>query len=319
MTHYDIIGDVHGHAEELKKLLLKLGYRQCGYGFRHDERQVIFVGDFIDRGPEIAEVIQIARATVEDGYGHAVMGNHEFNAIAFHTRKPGSSGFFRERSVKNQNQHQATLNQLSSLQMQDALAWFKTLPVALELDGLRVVHAAWQPNDIGVIETALATLGRFTTEFLKIACSQGTQLHQAIENVLKGPEMRLPDGVSIPDKDGHVRFDVRVRWHADPTHLTLRQYAFGASDLLPDGPAPSKVATGIEPYPESALPVFFGHYWLTGVPEPFAPNVACVDYSVAKNGKLCAYQWSPGESTIRADRYVWVDADNQKIVNQASS
>ena len=71
MTHYDIIGDIHGHATELKELLLKLGYRQCGYGFRHDERQIIFVGDFIDRGPEIAKVIEIARATVEDGYGHA--------------------------------------------------------------------------------------------------------------------------------------------------------------------------------------------------------------------------------------------------------
>ena len=307
MTHYDIIGDVHGHAEELKELLSMLGYRQCGYGFRHDKRQVIFVGDFIDRGPEIAKVIEIARATVEDGYGHAVMGNHEFNAIAFHTRKPGSHGFFRERSVKNQDQHQETLNQLSSLQMQDALAWFKTLPVALELEGLRVVHAAWQPNDIGVIETSLATLGRFTTDFLKIACSQGTQLHQAIENVLKGPEMRLPNGKSFQDKDGHVRFDVRVRWYADPwadrepEKMKFREYAFGETDHLPDDLVPENPAGRIVPYSAVDPFVFFGHYWLQGKPDRLAPNVACVDYSVAKNGKLCAYQWSPGETTLCKD------------------
>ncbi|MGY8796944.1 MAG: metallophosphoesterase [Woeseiales bacterium] len=48
MAHYDIIGDIHGHAGELRALLEKLGYRRSGHGFRHDERQVVFVGDFID-------------------------------------------------------------------------------------------------------------------------------------------------------------------------------------------------------------------------------------------------------------------------------
>ncbi len=31
MTSYDIIGDIHGHAEELRHLLLKLGYQRSGY------------------------------------------------------------------------------------------------------------------------------------------------------------------------------------------------------------------------------------------------------------------------------------------------
>ena len=48
-------------------------------------------------------------------------------------------------------------------------------------------------------------------------------------------------------------------------------------------------------YDASDKPCFIGHYWLSGDPEPLAPNVACLDYSVAKNGKLVAYRWS-GES-----------------------
>ena len=250
MKNYDIIGDIHGHAEELRQLLTRLGYRRSGNGFRHDERQVGFVGDFIDRGPQIAEAVQIARATVEDGNGHAVMGNHEFNAIAFHTRRPDGSGFFRPRTAKNQHQHQATLDQLSSLEMRDAISWFKTLPVALELDGFRVVHASWQAADIEVIESACGEVGRFTTEFLRLACSSGTPLHQAIENVLKGPEIKLPDGMSFFDKDGHERFSTRVRWYADPTGMTLQDYSIGAGDNLPGKPVPEDCDNGFKAYPD---------------------------------------------------------------------
>lgn len=63
--NYDIIGDIHGHAEALRRLLQKMDYREDGGVFRHPDRQVIFVGDFIDRGPEQREVLRVARAMCE--------------------------------------------------------------------------------------------------------------------------------------------------------------------------------------------------------------------------------------------------------------
>ena len=48
---YDIIGDIHGQADKLEALLRTLGYRDTAGAWRHPERQAIFVGDFIDRGP----------------------------------------------------------------------------------------------------------------------------------------------------------------------------------------------------------------------------------------------------------------------------
>ncbi|MCM2375124.1 hypothetical protein [Aporhodopirellula aestuarii] len=42
---YDIIGDIHVHAEELKALLSDMGYSRHGLGFRHPDRKVVFVGD----------------------------------------------------------------------------------------------------------------------------------------------------------------------------------------------------------------------------------------------------------------------------------
>ena len=54
-------------------------------------------------------------------------------------------------------------------------------------------------------------------------------------------------------------------------------------------------------------PVFFGHYWLKDRPEITAPNAACLDFSVAKEGYLTAYRWS-GESELAESSLVSVPA-----------
>ena len=88
MDGYDIIGDIHGHATKLEELLENLGYDAADGVYRHPTRTVIFVGDFIDRGPEQREVLQIVRSMCDAGSAQAVMGNHEFNALGFGTEHP---------------------------------------------------------------------------------------------------------------------------------------------------------------------------------------------------------------------------------------
>ncbi|NEW83956.1 MAG: hypothetical protein GZ094_16535, partial [Mariniphaga sp.] len=61
LKNYDIIGDVHGFASLLKKLLKSMGYAKTNGTWQHPERTAIFIGDFINRGPEIRETIQIIR------------------------------------------------------------------------------------------------------------------------------------------------------------------------------------------------------------------------------------------------------------------
>src|ERR1700676_1485199 len=91
-TVYDLIGDIHGHADELMQLLEALGYGKSQGVYRHPERRVIFLGDFIDRGPQIRQVLEIVRPMIEQGHALAVMGNHELNALAYHTDAPDSPG-----------------------------------------------------------------------------------------------------------------------------------------------------------------------------------------------------------------------------------
>ena len=61
-------------------------------------------------------------------------------------------------------------------------------------------------------------------------------------------------------------------------------------------------------YPADAKPVFVGHYWLSATrPDLLAENVACLDYSVAKGGFLCAYRWD-GEQKLTDGKFVWLPA-----------
>ena len=132
---------------------------------------------------------------------------------------------------------------------------------------------------------------------------RGTAAHAAVEILLKGPEQRLPEGIHFLDKDGHKREEVRLRWW-DQDATTFRKAALGL-DGREDEPPNSELPRDFR-YHDSK-PVFFGHYWLNGSPAITAPNAACLDFSIAKEGYLTAYRWS-GERELAQDSLVSVPA-----------
>lgn len=75
---FDIIGDVHGCAYELKLLLTQLGYVWSDGTLGHPAgRKLVFVGDLVDRGPDSPEVLRIAMDTQRRGMAYIVQGNHD--------------------------------------------------------------------------------------------------------------------------------------------------------------------------------------------------------------------------------------------------
>jgi len=77
---FDIIGDIHGCRAELETLLDQLGY--VGEPRRHPAgRKVVFLGDLVDRGPEIPGVLKRVMAMVADGSALCVPGNHEMKLL----------------------------------------------------------------------------------------------------------------------------------------------------------------------------------------------------------------------------------------------
>ena len=304
---FDIIGDIHGHADKLVQLLHKLGYRKRDGAYAHPGRQAIFVGDFVDRGPQQWETVRIARSMVEAGTAQAVMGNHEFNAIAWHTPDPEYPGeFLRPRSgkkgAKNRHQHTQFLKEVEHLPAQhaDAIAWFKTLPLWLDLGGIRVVHACWHDGHMNTLAPLLAPGHRLSDALIVAASRKNSPAYVAVEALLKGLEIPLPDGLHFHDKDGHRREEIRIRWW-DSTVKTYRDHAMLEDDIratIPDVPLNAQAVL-----PACEVPTFFGHYWMAGRPQVLADTVACVDYSAGKGGPLVAYRWD-GESVLRDAHFV---------------
>ncbi len=305
---YDIVGDVHGHHDSLVALLEQWGYARRGDHWEHPGRTAVFVGDLVDRGPMIPETVDLVRRMVDGGAARVCMGNHEFNAIAWQTRDPDEPrAFLRPHDDRKLQQHVQTLRQYSSSELHEAVEWFRTLPRWLELDGIRVVHACWDEPLMQEIEAFKPNDEPLDDAFLLDATREGRPLFDAVEVVLKGRELWLPERTGLPDKDGHVRRKVRVAWFESPAGRSYADYSFPPNPSCPSVPVELRGQSAWEGYSPKSPPVFFGHYWLTGEPRPLATNVACLDYSVAKGGRLCGYRWD-GETSLDASRFASVAA-----------
>jgi hypothetical protein len=304
---YDIIGDIHGHADQLEALLAHLGYRHFQGAWRHSSRTAIFVGDLIDRGPGQLRTMRLVRDMADAGSAEVAMGNHELNAIGWAAPDPVAPDLHLRprhgvKGQKNLRQHQAFLNEVvsDSAEHKGWIAWFKTLPLWIEKPGFRVVHACWDPAAVATLQPRLNDGAHLSDEALEAAYRPDAPIYKALEVLLKGPEVRLPTGVSFTDKDGHVRHDIRTRWW-DPGLTSYREAYIGPDGVdIPDVPLP---ASGRIPEPDR--PTFIGHYWLNpkAALKPLSARVACVDYSVAKGGPLVAYRYD-GEPTLSADGFV---------------
>lgn len=88
---FDIIGDVHGCFDELVDLLKQLGYSVEAQAnddapakylvVPPEGRKAIFLGDLVDRGPKIPDVLRVVMNMVEAGTALCVPGNHDIKLM----------------------------------------------------------------------------------------------------------------------------------------------------------------------------------------------------------------------------------------------
>lgn len=300
---YDLIGDIHGQHDKLTALLHQLGYHPLGDGFHHPEgRRVIFLGDYIDRGPKVREVLLIVRAMVEAGDALAIMGNHEYNAVCYHTAN-GRGGWLREHTDKKNLQVAATLRAFEGLETEwaDWLEWMKRLPMFLDLGELRCVHACWDAAAIQrLMDRSLAE-----PAFLHASADETTEEHLDIETVLKGPEIPASEGNLFRDKEGTYRDTIRTRWWDIREGLTISDLAMPPGSMIDPMKVDPDILRQIPNYGPDEPPVFFGHYWLpaTAPKAPLAPNIGSLDFSAGLEGPLVAYRWN-GERHLHHSNFV---------------
>jgi hypothetical protein len=305
MTSFDIIPDIHGQHDKLIALLHRLGWRNADGAWRPPEadRKIVFLGDFIDRGPHNAKVIRTVRELVESQHAFAIMGNHELNAIHYHTIDPETGKPFRAHTERNQSAHGSFLTEfpIGSSDAKDAIDWFAKLPLWLDVGPFRVIHACWSDAAVERLREQ-APDGVLPYDRLLVSGRKGDRNHADVSLLTKGPEVRLPEG-TFRDGGGQVRDEVRLAWWRRNAS-TWREAVVSVPDPseLPDSPISEDVAALL--YPENAKPLFFGHYWMTGSIALEAPNAICLDYSAARGGPLIAYRFSPDDRGLSLSNIV---------------
>ncbi len=310
---YDLIGDVHGCAHTLERLLDALGYKRQGGVWRHAQRQALFLGDIIDRGPRIREALHIVHDMVDAGQARCIMGNHEYNALGWNTPALPESGkqFVREHTPRHGRLIYETLTQFEQHpgDWHDFLEWFYELPLFLDAGRFRLVHACWDPRLIEPLRKHHPD-GCIDEHFIQASAEPESFAATVCNRLLRGTDMRLPDGLTLTGGDGLTRAFFRTKfWEEDPQ--TYGDIVF-QPDALPEKVASTPLShtqkNALLRYGEDEPMLFVGHYWRSGKPAPIRSNLACLDYSAVLYGKLVAYRLDD-ETRIDPRKFVWVDVD----------
>jgi hypothetical protein len=314
---YDLIGDVHGCAHTLEHLLDTLGYRKQSGTWRHAQRQALFLGDIIDRGPRIREALHIVRDMVDAGQARCIMGNHEFNALGWSTAAPPGSGkqFVREHTPRHARLIGDTLAQFEQHpgDWKDFVQWFYDMPLFIDAGRFRLVHACWDHSMIELLRGQYPD-GCIDEHFLQAAAVPGSFACNVFDRLLRGTDMRLPDGLTLTGGDGLTRAFFRTKfWEDDPQ--TYGDIVF-QPDALPDEVASTPLSNSqknnLLRYGVDEPLLFVGHYWRSGRPSAIRPNLACLDYSAVLYGKLVAYRLDQ-ETRIDPHKFVWVDVERAGV------
>jgi len=282
----DIIGDIHGELDALNSLLGHLGYTQQGHP---QGRSLAFVGDLVDRGPDSPGVVRRVKQLVEAGVAQCILGNHEMNILRGLTKLGNAWLAGKQESLDNSpGPHPQVL--ANSSERDEILKFFGTLPLALEREDLRIVHACWDNTCIQLIRNDHCALETFERHMNRIDRELETkpeldtidrnlrrQNHNPVKVLTSGPEERA---VRPFEANGKMRKQERRRWW-----MEYKSQPF----------------------------CIFGHYWRTMVPglptgnhlfedhmaeQALGPGFSmCIDYSVGG-------RWRERSNTEFSGRYI---------------
>jgi hypothetical protein len=234
----DIIGDVHGELPALRALGRRLGYDVDG-GWTHPaNRFLIFLGDLVDRGAYSLEVAELVCGLVERRRALCIMGNHEYNLVAYHLKVPGYE------DPKESNKPTIRAMAAEPERWEPVLRFLKVLPIGINLPDLRLIHACWNKRSLeqtagllGVPPASGAAEAADTPAWIAQHVSlrspfEGDGLLRGIpgdtlnedadaphEILMKGFEVPAPE--PFTDNEGVLRTRIRAIWWKSDRHLVL--------------------------------------------------------------------------------------------------
>lgn len=295
----DIVGDVHGEIDALENLLGHLGYDAKG---RHEDgRRLVFVGDLTDRGPDSPAVLRKVMELVEADRAQCVIGNHELNLLRGEL-KDGNDWWVAPEACSDNMQPVTGEDKIGMI------AFLESLPLALERQDLRVVHACWSEVAFAELQDSAsgdATLcelyGRFTAKLAE-RWSDSARTHKLnrewreLAPIQKDPQQRprLLATIAQMDREYQMSNPICVLTSGEETETEIPFWAGGKWRMV-------ERVRWWERY-DDPVPVVIGHYWrrfgdaIAVYSDKYGPdmfagiemhrcmglrhNVYCVDFSV---------------------------------------
>lgn len=283
----DLVGDVHGRIHALNSLLGHLGYDVDG---RHPEnRHLVFLGDLVNARSyhpptpvsDSPAVVERVRHLVEIGRARCILGNHDLE-VMLGRRYGGSYWFFGEEEPPDSpcRAHRVTL--ATEETRSRILHFLARLPLALEREDLRVVHACWHPEMIERIRKE----------------TDAVRLHNRVGAAIKND---LWTRLALQE----ITHDLWRRFMDEPVQRLSRQndnpvrvVTGGPEEVWPQG---VRFVPWWKNYDADAPVCIVGHYGrpaTEGTPGPFdlfvgetpftflgpGKNVACIDYQKGLTG-----------------------------------
>ena len=192
------------------------------------------------------------------------MGHHEYNYLCYHLKDENDLPF-RENSDKNEKQIRETNKALENISERESyLDWMASLPITLETNNYRAVHAQWKNSSVEQIK--YSGIQKFNRDGL-LKLYSNSNLITNLNILLKGFEVVHPEKLM---------------------NIDISELFFDFTDF----------------YYLEDKPVFFGHYWLKprefGLT---SSNTCCLDFSIVKGGFLASYRFS-GESQLSSGNLV---------------
>jgi hypothetical protein len=301
---YDLIGDVHGHATQLREMLKRLGYTKNGNTYKHVSKKAVFVGDFINRGPEIRDTIWLIRGMVEAGNAIAILGNHELNSIIYYIKGENGNNLLPKKNsgfYKTEREFAFYPEEWKSHRK-----WMRSLPLFFETEFIRAVHACWDDTNINVIKDKLNNQKLRKSLLRKIVLEPESSIGKSIWQTTRGKYFDLPKDLILRNNKKMPIRSFRMKWWESPIGKTFNGISFENKFLLPEYTIPAQIMPEINPYPVDAPIVFFGHYCRNNGISILKDNVCCVDSCVTGSKTLTAYSWQ-GEDKLKKNNLFRVE------------
>jgi len=231
----DVIADVHGEFDALRCLLRHLGYRNDGV---HTEgRRLVFLGDLTDRGPNSPAVVSLVARLMARGLAQCILGNHELN-ILLGERKRGNGWFFGEREALDRSGRVVPQALADERLRARTRKLFLRLPLVLEREDLRIVHACWHREMIDRVRGETDFLAVYYRERQRIdedlsrLADQQDEVGSALARQNLNPIKVLTSGLEQRCEpfyaSGKMRREGRVPWwdgYRDEAYVVFGHYS----------------------------------------------------------------------------------------------